>query len=178
MSEDSEPKAYLYSALEGQDGGSHRPFGEGSTSGRGSMGQLHLISGFAEGRGRGRAGSELGLASEGSDSSSQDRGASPHGDRKRARSLHEDVEMKSSGSSGSGTESHGNESHGNESHGNESRGNESHGNESLGSSNGNSKDSALLESSGSNKRSVSHFPRRGGVVPMRNLVLSHVFLCL
>ncbi|XP_048846090.1 period circadian protein homolog 2-like isoform X2 [Brienomyrus brachyistius] len=158
MSEDSEPKGYLYSALEGQDGGSHHPFGEGSTAGRGSMGQLHLMSGFAEGRGRGRAGSELGLASEGSDSSSQDRSASPHGDRKRTRSLHEDVEMKSSGSSGSGTESHGNESHGNESHGNESHGNESHGNESLGSSNGNSKDSALLESSGSNKSSNSHSP--------------------
>uniref|UniRef100_A0AAR2L8K6 Period circadian protein homolog 2 n=1 Tax=Pygocentrus nattereri TaxID=42514 RepID=A0AAR2L8K6_PYGNA len=61
--------------------------------------------------------------------------------------------MKSSGSSGSGTESHGNESHGNESHGNES-----HGNESTGSSNGNSKDSALLESSGSNKSSNSHSP--------------------
>ncbi|XP_023674586.1 period circadian protein homolog 2-like isoform X2 [Paramormyrops kingsleyae] len=158
MSEDSEPKAYMYSALEGQDGGSHHPFGEGSTAGRGSMGQLHLMSGFAEGRGRGRAGSELGLASEGSDSSSQDHGASPHGDRKRARSLHEDVDMKSSGSSGSGTESHSNESHGNESRGNESHGNESHGNESLGSSNSNSKDSALLESSGSNKSSNSHSP--------------------
>uniref|UniRef100_A0A8C3G2D6 Period circadian protein homolog 2 n=1 Tax=Cyclopterus lumpus TaxID=8103 RepID=A0A8C3G2D6_CYCLU len=47
--------------------------------------------------------------------------------------------MKSSGSSGSGTESHGNESHGHE---------------SVGSSNGTSKDSALLESSESNKRSV------------------------
>uniref|UniRef100_H3DCQ3 Period circadian protein homolog 2 n=1 Tax=Tetraodon nigroviridis TaxID=99883 RepID=H3DCQ3_TETNG len=55
----------------------------------------------------------------------------------------EDVEMKSSGSSGSGTESHGNDSHGHE---------------SVGSSNGNSKDSALLESSGSNKSSNSHSP--------------------
>lgn len=56
--------------------------------------------------------------------------------------------MGGSGSSGSGTESHGNESHGNE----------SHGNESVGSSNGNGKDSALLESSGSNKSSNSHSP--------------------
>uniref|UniRef100_A0AAR2K4F5 Period circadian protein homolog 2 n=1 Tax=Pygocentrus nattereri TaxID=42514 RepID=A0AAR2K4F5_PYGNA len=107
---------------------------------------LLQMYGFAEG-------GELGLASEGSDSSSQDPPASPHSDHKMAHSLHEDVEMKSSGSSGSGTESHGNESHGNESHGNES-----HGNESTGSSNGNSKDSALLESSGSNKSSNSHSP--------------------
>uniref|UniRef100_A0A8C4ZCF6 Period circadian protein homolog 2 n=1 Tax=Gadus morhua TaxID=8049 RepID=A0A8C4ZCF6_GADMO len=56
--------------------------------------------------------------------------------------------MKSSGSSGSGTESHGDES----------RGNQSHGNGSIGSSNGNSKDSALLTSSGSNKSSASHSP--------------------
>uniref|UniRef100_A0A3B4AI12 Uncharacterized protein n=1 Tax=Periophthalmus magnuspinnatus TaxID=409849 RepID=A0A3B4AI12_9GOBI len=81
---------------------------------------------------------ELGLASEGSDSS-HEHPASPaslHDDRKRPRAtLHEDVEMGGSGSSGSGTESHGNESHGNE----------SHGNESVGSSNGNGKDSALLE---------------------------------
>uniref|UniRef100_A0A7N8X3X8 Period circadian protein homolog 2 n=1 Tax=Mastacembelus armatus TaxID=205130 RepID=A0A7N8X3X8_9TELE len=56
--------------------------------------------------------------------------------------------MKSSGSSGSGNESHGNDSHGNE----------SHGHESVGSSNGNSKDSALLESSESNKSSKSHSP--------------------
>uniref|UniRef100_A0A3Q3W8V4 Period circadian protein homolog 2 n=1 Tax=Mola mola TaxID=94237 RepID=A0A3Q3W8V4_MOLML len=48
--------------------------------------------------------------------------------------------MGGSGSSGSGTESPSNESHGNE----------SHGNESVGSSNGNGKDSALLESSGIN----------------------------
>ncbi|XP_048836627.1 period circadian protein homolog 2 [Brienomyrus brachyistius] len=84
-----------------------------------------------------------GLPSEGSDSSQE-----PRGERQRTRSLHEDVEMNGSGSSGSGTESHGNESHGNE----------SHGNESLGSSNGNGKDSALLESSGSNKSSNSHSP--------------------
>ncbi|XP_034468326.1 period circadian protein homolog 2 isoform X1 [Hippoglossus hippoglossus] len=74
-----------------------------------------------------------------------------HTHRKNARSRslpEEDVEMKSSGSSGSGTESHGNESHGSDSHG--------HG--SMGSSNGNSKDSALLESSESNKSSNSHSP--------------------
>ncbi|KAL2098125.1 hypothetical protein ACEWY4_007332 [Coilia grayii] len=137
MSEDSDSKPYLYSSLEGQDGG-------GACS---SMAQLHRMGGFTEGP-------ELGLPSEGSDSSSQDPPASPHSDRKMAHSLHEeDVEMKSSGSSGSGTESHGNESHGNESHGNES-----HGNESTGSSNGHSKDSALLESSGSNKSSNSHSP--------------------
>lgn len=80
---------------------------------------------------------ELGLVSEGSDVSHE------HQDRKRTHSpLNEDVEMGGSGSSGSGSESHGNESHGND----------SHGNESVGSSNGNGKDSALLESSGSNKR--------------------------
>ncbi|KAI1882984.1 hypothetical protein AGOR_G00240510 [Albula goreensis] len=136
-------KPYLYSALEGGDDGAVACS---------SMSQLHRMSGYGDGRGR--SGAELGLASEGSDSSSQDPGASPHSDRKRTRSLHEeDVEMKSSGSSGSGTESHGNESHGNDSHGNES-----HGHESMGSSNGNSKDSALLESSGSNKSSNSHSP--------------------
>ncbi|XP_072525488.1 period circadian protein homolog 2 isoform X3 [Salminus brasiliensis] len=134
MSEDS--KTYLFSSLEGQD----------QATGCSSMATLHRIGSFAEG-------GELGLASEGSDSSSQDPPASPRCNRKMAHSLHEDVEMKSSGSSGSGTESHGNESHGNESHGNES-----HGNESTGSSNGNSKDSALLESSGSNKSSNSHSP--------------------
>ncbi|KAK2900520.1 hypothetical protein QQF64_015536 [Cirrhinus molitorella] len=109
------------------------------------MATLHRMGSYAEG-------AELGLASEGSDSS-QDPPTSPHNTRKMAHSLHEDVEMKSSGSSGSGTESHGNESHGNDSHGNES-----HGNESSGSSNSRSKDSALLESSGSNKSSNSHSP--------------------
>uniref|UniRef100_A0A8C7WPA1 Period circadian protein homolog 2 n=1 Tax=Oryzias sinensis TaxID=183150 RepID=A0A8C7WPA1_9TELE len=92
---------------------------------------------------------DLGLASEGSDSSHENAAllGSPHDDRKRQRpALHEDVEM--GGSSGSGTESHGNESHGNE----------SHCNESVVSSNGNGKDSALLESSGSNKSSNSHSP--------------------
>ncbi|KTG42167.1 hypothetical protein cypCar_00024475 [Cyprinus carpio] len=130
MSEDSGSKPYLFSSLEGQN----------EAAGCSSMSTLHRMSSFAEG-------GELGLASEGSDSS-QDPPASPHNSRKMAHSLHEDVEMKSSGSSGSGTESHGNESHGNDSHGNES-----HGNESSGSSNSRSKDSALLESSGSNKSS-------------------------
>uniref|UniRef100_A0A3Q3W2Q7 Period circadian protein homolog 2 n=1 Tax=Mola mola TaxID=94237 RepID=A0A3Q3W2Q7_MOLML len=94
---------------------------------------------------------ELGLASECSDSG-HEHPASPgsaHEDRKRPRPpQHEDVEMGGSGSSGSGTESPSNESHGNE----------SHGNESVGSSNGNGKDSALLESSGSNKSSNAHSP--------------------
>lgn len=138
MSEDLDSKRYLYSTLEERDS-----FGEEATA-CSSMSQLHRMSGFGEGRGRG--GAELGLASEGSDSS-QDPPASPHSDRKMAHSLHEDAEMNGSGSSGSGTESHGNESHGND----------SNGNESLGSSNGNGKDSALLESSGSNKRLVSRF---------------------
>lgn len=108
------------------------------------MAQLHRMEGYSQG------GAELGRPSEGSDSSGQDPSASLHNHRKgsRSRSLtEEDVEMKSSGSSGSGTESHGNESHGNDSHGNESNGHES-----AGSSNGNSKDSALLASSESNKR--------------------------
>ncbi len=119
MSEDSKSKLYLFSSLEGQN----------EAAGCSSMSTLHRMGSFVE-----RA--ELGLASEGSDSS-QDPPASHHNSRKMAHSLHEDVEMKSSRSSGSGTESHGNESHGNE---------------SSGSSNSRSKDSALLESLGSNKR--------------------------
>ncbi|KAM6933739.1 period circadian protein homolog 2-like [Xenentodon cancila] len=119
------------------------------------MSQLHrMASNYDEGCG-GQDGVELepdlGLASEGSDSSHEHAASlgSSHDDRKRQRPpLHEDVEMGGSGSSGSGTESHGNESHGNE----------SHGNESVGSSNGNGKDSALMESSGSNKSSNSHSP--------------------
>ncbi|XP_072318076.1 period circadian protein homolog 2-like isoform X2 [Eucyclogobius newberryi] len=130
MSEDSDPKHYLFS-LDAQD--MANSYGEGC-GGRG--GELEP---------------ELGLVSEGSDSS-HERAASPgspHDERKRPRAaLHEDMEMGCSGSSGSGTESHGNESHGNE----------SHGNESVGSSNGNGKDSALMESSGSNKSSNSHSP--------------------
>ncbi|XP_067308774.1 period circadian protein homolog 2 isoform X2 [Pseudorasbora parva] len=135
MSEDSDSKRYMFSSREGQN----------EAAGCSSMATLHRMGSFAEG-------AELGLASEGSDSS-QDPPTSPHNKRKMKHSLHEDVDMKSSGSSGSGTESHGNESHGNESHGNES-----HGNESSGSSNSRSKDSALLESLGSNKSSNSHSP--------------------
>ncbi|XP_065118363.1 period circadian protein homolog 2 isoform X3 [Paramisgurnus dabryanus] len=137
MSEDSDSKPYLFSSLAG---------GQDEAAGCSSMAALHRMGSYAEG-------AELGLASEGSDSSSQDPPASPRNGRKMGHSLHEDVEMKSSGSSGSGTESHGNDSHGNDSHGNES-----HGNESTGSSNGRSKDSALMESSGSNKSSNSHSP--------------------
>ncbi|XP_055739111.1 period circadian protein homolog 2-like isoform X2 [Salvelinus fontinalis] len=114
-------------------------------SGCSSIAQLHCRCSYSQ------VGPGLCLASEGSDSSCQDPSASPHSGRRSAcsRSFHDDVDMKSSGSSG--TESHGNESHG-------SHGNESHGNESTGSSNGNSRDSALLESSGSNTRSNSHSP--------------------
>lgn len=137
MSEDSDPKPYLFTVLEDE--------GEASgcrvSAACSSMAQLHRMGGYSQG------GLDLGLQSEGSDSSGQEPPASPRNHRKTARSrslAEEDVEMKSSGSSGSGTESHGNESHGNE----------SHGHESAGSSNGNSKDSALLESSESNKRSV------------------------
>ncbi|KAJ8280385.1 hypothetical protein GJAV_G00053890 [Gymnothorax javanicus] len=129
MSEDSDSKRYLYPTLEERDS-----FGEEAAV------QLHRMS-------RGRGGAELGLASEGSDSS-QDPPASPSSERKMAHSLHEDTEMNGSGSSGSGTESHGNESHGND----------SNGNESLASSSGNGKDSALMESSGSNKSSNAHSP--------------------
>ena len=130
-------------------------------SGCGSMVQLHRMGGYSQG------GPNLGLPSEGSDSSGQDPPALPHNHRKSNRSHsppEEDVEMKSSGSCGSGTESHGNESHGNESHGNESQGHES-----LGSSNGNSKDSALLESSESNKRSVVFV---GMMLPLEGLIFS------
>lgn len=134
MSEYSDSKPYHFLVLED----SSMPRG---ASGRSSMAQLHQMAGYSQG------GADLGLPSDGSDSSGQDPPGSLHNHRKNARSRslpEEDVEMKSSGSSGSGTESHGNESHGNE----------SHGHESVGSSNGNSKDSALLESSESNKRSV------------------------
>uniref|UniRef100_A0A7N5ZTX9 Period circadian protein homolog 2 n=1 Tax=Anabas testudineus TaxID=64144 RepID=A0A7N5ZTX9_ANATE len=143
MSEYSDSKPYHFLVLADQDGAL-------GSSGCSSMAQLHQMGGYSQGR------PDLGLPSDGSDSSGQDPPSSPHKHRKngRSRSLpEEDVEMKSSGSSGSGTESHGNESHGNDSHGNES-----HGHESVGSSNGNSKDSALLESSESNKSSNSHSP--------------------
>uniref|UniRef100_A0A8C5BBX4 Period circadian protein homolog 2 n=1 Tax=Gadus morhua TaxID=8049 RepID=A0A8C5BBX4_GADMO len=137
MSQDSDPKLYHFPGQEDQDGA------------RGcSNAQLRRMGSY------GQAGADLGRASEGSDSSGSLRGppAAPSPPRgHRSRQLpEEDVEMKSSGSSGSGTESHGDES----------RGNQSHGNGSIGSSNGNSKDSALLTSSGSNKRSVA--PVGGG----------------
>ncbi|KAM9439334.1 period circadian protein homolog 2-like isoform 2-T2 [Clarias gariepinus] len=86
---------------------------------------------------------EMGGASDGSDS-----GNDPPNFPSSRPSLHEDMEMGGNGSSGSSTESHSNESHGND----------SHGNESVRSSSGNSKDSALLESSGSNKSSNSQSP--------------------
>ncbi|CAK6966869.1 period circadian protein homolog 2 isoform X4 [Scomber scombrus] len=146
MSEDSDFKFYCYPVLEDQD----RASGCRPSTSCSSMAQLHRMSGYSQGR------PDLGLHSEGSDSSSQDPATSPHIHRKNSRSHslpEEDVEMKSSGSSGSGSESNGNESHCNESHGNESNGHES-----VGSSNGNSKDSALLESSESNKSSNSHSP--------------------
>ncbi|XP_030601148.1 period circadian protein homolog 2 [Archocentrus centrarchus] len=158
MSEDSDPKHYLYSALEGRERNRERAglqVEEAQGTPCSSISQLHrMASSYSEGCG-GQDGvelePELGLASEGSDSSHEHPASlgSSHDDRKRPRPpLHEDVEMGGSGSSGSGTESHGNESHGND----------SHGNESVGSSNGNGKDSALMESSGSNKSSNSHSP--------------------
>nr|XP_023700342.1 period circadian protein homolog 2-like isoform X2 [Paramormyrops kingsleyae] len=149
MTEGADTQRYLYASVEEPD--AFREEEEEEEEACSSIGQRCRMSSFGEGRGRG--GPELGLPSEGSESSRE-----PRGERQRTRSLHEDMEMNGSGSSGSGTESHGNESHGNESHGNESHGNESHGNESLGSSNGNCKDSAVLESSGSNKSSNSHSP--------------------
>ncbi|XP_031150131.1 period circadian protein homolog 2 isoform X5 [Sander lucioperca] len=149
MSEDSASKLYHFSVLEDQKGVSCSSMPRGA-SGCSAMAQLHRMGGYSQ------SGPDLGLPSEGSDSSGQDPPASPPKHRKTARSLplpKEDVEMKSSGSSGSGTESQGNESHGNNSHGNES-----HDHSSMSSSNGTSKDSALLESSESNKSSNSHSP--------------------
>uniref|UniRef100_A0A3P9M6W9 Period circadian protein homolog 2 n=1 Tax=Oryzias latipes TaxID=8090 RepID=A0A3P9M6W9_ORYLA len=157
MSEDSDSKLYCFSVQEDHDGASEcRASTSGTTSisrgasGCNSVAQLHRLSAYGQAR------PSLGLPSEGSDSSGQDPQSSPCNIRKNAHSRllpEEDMEIKSSGSSGSGTESHGNESHGND-----SNGNESHSHESLGSSNGNSKDSALLESSGSHKSSNSHSP--------------------
>ncbi|XP_032421487.1 period circadian protein homolog 2 isoform X2 [Xiphophorus hellerii] len=141
MSDDSDSKPYPLPVPADRDGAS------ASSS---PMAQMRWVGSYAQGR------SDLGLPSEGSDSSGQDPAISPHNVRKTTRSRlspEEDVEMKSSGSSGSGTESHGNESHGNESHGNDSNGHES-----MGSSTSCSKDSALLESLGSNKSSNSHSP--------------------
>lgn len=151
MSEDSDPKHYLYSTLDGHESNRERVCFQGEQE---AHSLHHMASSYSDGctgRDRVELEPELGLASEGSDSSHEHPASpgSPHDDRKRPRpSLHEDVEMGGSGSSGSGTESHGNESHGND----------SHGNESVGSSNGNGKDSALMESSGSNKSSNSHSP--------------------
>ncbi|KAL6104575.1 per2 [Pungitius sinensis] len=139
MSQDLDSKPYGFAVLEDRDGDSRLSMPR-RASACSSMAQLHRMGGYGQG------GADLGLPSEGSDSSGQDPPASPHTHRKNARSRslpEEDVEMKSSGSSGSGTESHGNESHGHE---------------SVGSSNGTSKDSALLESSESHKSSNSHSP--------------------
>lgn len=152
MSEDSDPKNYLYSTLrEGERNRERVCFQveEEEHTPCGSISQLHRMASSYNEACHGQDGvelePELGLASEGSDSSHEHPAllGSPHDNRKRPRPpLHEDVEMGGSGSSGSGMESPGNESHGIE----------SHGNESVGSSNGNGKDSALMESSGSNKR--------------------------
>ncbi|KAM4728951.1 period circadian protein homolog 2 isoform 2-T3 [Anableps anableps] len=156
MSNDSDSKPYPLLAPADRDGASGCRASASSSSisrrasGCSPMAQMRWVGGYGQG------GPDLGLPSEGSDSSGQDPALSPHNVRKTTRSRlspEEDVEMKSNGSSGSGTESHGNESHGNESHGNESNGHES-----TGSSNSRSKDSALLESSGSNKSSNSHSP--------------------
>ncbi|TNN37802.1 Period circadian 2 [Liparis tanakae] len=138
MSQHSDSTPYRFPALEGQDVDACSSAPRGA-SGCSSMAQLHRMAGYSQG------GADLGLRSEGSDSSGgRDPPASSHKHRKNGhcRSLpEEDVEMKSSGSSGSGTESHGNESRGRQ---------------SVGSSNGTSKDSALLESSESNKSFLIH----------------------
>lgn len=152
MTEDSDQKRYLFPALDRPEQ-SRESVGfrveEEQRSPCSTIRQLcRMASSYSQdcgGQDRGELETELGLGSEGSDISHEHPASpgSPHPDRQRPRSpLHEDVEMGGSGSSGSGTESPGNESHGND----------SHGNESVGSSNGNGKDSALLESSGSNKR--------------------------
>ncbi|XP_045929728.1 period circadian protein homolog 2-like isoform X2 [Micropterus dolomieu] len=157
MSENSDPKHYLYSALDGRERNRERVGFQVEEEERSHCSSISQLLGMAtynkgcDARDGVELEGELGLASEGSDSGHEHPASprSPHDDRKRPRQpLHEDVEMGGSGSSGSGTESHGNESHGNE----------SHGNESVGSSNGNGKDSALMESSGSNKSSNSHSP--------------------
>ncbi|XP_015227961.1 PREDICTED: period circadian protein homolog 2-like isoform X3 [Cyprinodon variegatus] len=156
MSDDSDTKPYHLPVPADRDGTSGCRDSASSSSissgasGCSPMAQMHWVGSYGQG------GPDIGLPSEGSDSSGQDPALPPRNVRKTSRSRlspEEDVEMKSSGSSGSGTESHGNESHGNESHGNESNGHES-----TGSSNGHSKDSALLGSSESNKSSNSHSP--------------------
>ncbi|XP_061776350.1 period circadian protein homolog 2 isoform X2 [Nerophis ophidion] len=138
MSEDSDSKHYCFSMLEDQDSA---PARRASTS-CSSMAQLQRMNGYSQG------GADLGMPSEGSDSSGQEPPTLPRNHRKSARSRslpEEDAEMKSTGSSGSGS-------------GNESHSNESNGLESVRSSNSTSKDSALLESSESNKSSNSHSP--------------------
>lgn len=152
MTENSDPECYLFPALDrhqrSREGVGLRSEEEQHYSCSTVVQHHRMASSYSQDCG-GQDGveleTELGLVSEGSDIS-HEHPASPgpsHQDRKRTHSpLHEDVEMGGSGSSGSGTESHSNESHGND----------SHGNESVGSSNGNGKDSALMESSGSNKR--------------------------
>lgn len=152
MTEDSDPKRYLFPALDRRKRNRERVgfrVEEEQHSHCSTIRQLRRMASSYSQDCRGQDGAELetelGLASEGSDISQEHPTSpgSPHQDMQRPRSpLHEDVEMGGSGSSGSGTESPGNESHGND----------SHGNESVGSSNGNEKDSALMESSGSNKR--------------------------
>lgn len=177
MSEENDPKHYLFPALEGRERNRERVCFQEEEEERSPcdpISQLHrMASSYSEDCGRQdgvELEAELGLASEGSDSSHEHPASpsSPHDDRKRPRPpLHEDVEMGGSGSSGSGTESHGNESHGNE----------SHGNESVGSSNGNGKDSALMESSGSNKRwDTSNALKRGkfSFFPQCNRGADHV----
>ncbi|XP_061878597.1 period circadian protein homolog 2 isoform X1 [Entelurus aequoreus] len=153
MSEDSDSKHYCFSMLEDQDSAPARRASTScssmprSASGCSSMAQLQRMNGYSQG------GADLGMPSEGSDSSGQEPPTLPRNHRKSARSRslpEEDAEMKSTGSSGSGS--------GNESHGNESHSNESNSLESVRSSNSTSKDSALLESSESNKSSNSHSP--------------------
>ncbi|XP_032386625.1 period circadian protein homolog 2 isoform X3 [Etheostoma spectabile] len=149
MSEDSASTPHPFTVLEDQTGVSCSSMPRGASR-CSAMAQLHRMGGYSQ------SGPDLGLPSEGSDSSGQDPRAPPPKHRKTARSRplpEEDVEMKSSGSSGSGTESQDNESNGNK-----SNGNESHDHSSTSSSNGTSKDSALLESSESNKSSNSHSP--------------------
>ncbi|TNN43567.1 Period circadian 2 [Liparis tanakae] len=124
MSEESEPKHFLYSPMEGLERNrvGFQPEGEEGPP-HGAMGQLHRMA-AAYKKGCGRRDGVVG----------DERPASPHKDRKRARApSHEDVETGGSGSSGSGTESRGNGS--------------------VGGSSGDGKDSALTESSGSNKSS-------------------------
>ncbi|KAJ7990570.1 hypothetical protein DPEC_G00301760 [Dallia pectoralis] len=141
-------KRYLYTSVEGSTtDGEETLFyvDEGGGSLCEPMPQLVCMTAVGE-EGGANVVPELGLVSEGIDTSQdQPQPASPSSPNEDRKQLHEDVEMTGSGY-GSGTESHGNESHSNK----------SHGNMSMGSSNGDcssAKDSGLLESSGSNKSS-------------------------